>query len=122
MKPPLGLVLVGLLASLALAGCQKKPPMPPPSLSSLARPVLALRIKPDSLSVMSIPRQALIERGGISGVFVLNNHQARFRMIRPGKTSTARVEVLSGLHGDETLVLGDLTVVHDGSPITVVDK
>jgi hypothetical protein len=122
MKPPRGLILAGLLASLPLAGCHKKPPVPPPSRPSLERPVLALRVKPDSLSALQIPRQALVERSGIPGVFVLNNQEARFRMIRPGKTGTARVAVLSGLHGDETLVLGDLTTVHDGSPIAAVDN
>ena len=119
MKILRGLVFAGLLA--ALAGCPEKPRLPPPSLPSLERPVLALQVKPDELSKLTIPRSALIERGGIPGVFVLENHQARFRMVRPGKTGAERVEVLSGLHGDETLVLGDLADVLDGSPITTVE-
>ena len=119
MKTPRGLVLAGLLAGLALTSCRGKPPVPPPSLPSLERPVLALQIKPDSLSALTIPIEALIDRGGIPGVFVLEKNQARFRMVRFGKTSAARVEVLSGLHGDETLVLGELTEVHDGSPISI---
>jgi len=32
------------------------------------------------------------------------------------------VEILSGLQGSETLVLGDLSAVHDGSPVTVIGK
>jgi hypothetical protein len=32
------------------------------------------------------------------------------------------VNILSGLHGDETLVLGDLSEVHDGSPINSVSR
>jgi multidrug efflux pump subunit AcrA (membrane-fusion protein) len=35
-------------------------------------------------------------------------------MVRTGKSYDGRVEVLSGLAGDEVLVTGD---VHDGSPI-----
>jgi len=112
------LILAVLLAGLALAGCKKEPPVPSPSLPSLERPVLTLQVKPDALSTLTIPRPALIERGGIPGVFVLENHQARFRMVRPGKVGATQVQVLSGLHGDETLVLGDLAEVHDGSPIT----
>ena len=115
------LLIAGLLAVLTLAGCKKEPPVPPPSLPSLERPLLTLQVKPDALSTLTVPRPALIERGGIPGVFVLENHQARFRMVRPGKTAAERVEVLSGLHGDETLVLGDLADVHDGSPIEAGD-
>ncbi|MGE5242499.1 MAG: hypothetical protein ACM3NI_12715 [Bacteroidota bacterium] len=80
--------------------------------------MLTLQVKPDALSTLTIPRPALTERGGIPGVFVLENHQARFRMVRPGKVGATQVQVLSGLHGDETLVLGDLAEVHDGSPLT----
>jgi len=112
-----GLILAVLLAGLALAGCKKEPPVPPPSLPSLERPVLSLQVKPDALSTLTIPRPALIERGGIPGVFVLENQQARFRMVRTGKVGATQAQVLSGLHGDETLVLGDLAEVHDGSPI-----
>jgi hypothetical protein len=119
MRKLTGPILAALLAMLVLPGCQEKPPTPPPSLPTLERPVLPLHGKPDALATLTIPRAALAERGGIPGVFVLENNQARFRMVRPGKTGTAQVQVLSGLHGDEALVLGDLTDVHDGSPITI---
>lgn len=121
MRPSRGLLIAGLLAAMTLPGCQEKPPVPPPSLPSLERPVLTLQVKPDALSTLTIPRPALVERGGIPGVFVLENNQARFRMVRLGKVSATQAQVLSGLHGDETLVLGDLTDVHDGSPIKTVE-
>ena len=118
MKPSFGPTLAVLLAWLAVAACTKEPPAAPPSvLPSLERPVLTLNVRPDALEKLMIPLLALVERGGIPGVFVLQNDQARFRMVRPGKTNAARVQILSGLHGAETLVLGNLTNVHDGSPI-----
>lgn len=84
---------------------------------------MSLNLKPADLLKIRIPRQALVERGGIPGVFVLSKEaQARFRMVRAGRTFDAQVEILSGLHGDETLVLGDLAAVHDGSPIIAVTK
>ena len=87
------------------------------------RPVLALQVKPAELLRIRIPRQALVERGGIPGVLVLSPAgEARFRMVRPGGTPGTQVEILSGLHGDETLVLGDLADVHDGSPIKRVSR
>ena len=116
-------VLVAMLSALVLASCQKKPPSPPPSLPKVDRPVLSLQVKPAELLRIRIPRQALVERGGIPGVFVLSPAgEARFRMVRSGGTLGAQVEILSGLHGDETLVLGDLAEVHDGSPINRVSR
>ena len=71
---------------------------------------------------ISIPRAALTIRNGVPGVFVVDNKEARFRMVRTGKTGTTKVDILSGLFGGETLVLGELESVHDGSPITVLTK
>jgi hypothetical protein len=107
------------LLGLALTSCDKKPPEAPPSLPRVERPVLALNLKPGATLRINIPRAALVERGGIPGVFVLNEAgEARFRLVRPGRTGGTQVEILSGLHGNETLVLGDLGAVHDGTPIT----
>ena len=116
------LLLIGI-AALTLAGCHGEPGTPPVSLPHLERPVLALHGKPGEAVKIRIPRQALVERGGIPGVFVLGEAgEARFRMVRAGDTRGAQTEILSGLHGDETLVLGDLSAVHDGSPITTVSR
>ena len=104
---------------LVLAGCEKKAPEAPPSLPRMERPVLVLNLKPGATLRINIPRAALVERGGIPGVFVLSEAgAARFRLVRPGRTSGTQVEILSWLHGNEMLVLGDLAAVHDGTPIT----
>jgi hypothetical protein len=111
-------VAIVILLGLVLASCDKKPPEAPPSLPRVERPVLVLNLKPEATLRIKIPRAALVERGGIPGVFVLSEAgEARFRLVRPGRTSGTQVEILSGLHGNETLVLGDLGAVHDGSPI-----
>jgi len=109
--------LATLLVTLTLlAACGRKPAPPAAAAPDLDRPLLALNVQ--SASRVLIPQAALVERGGLPGVFVLGaDSQARFRMVRPGKTGNGRVEILSGLNGDETLVLGDLHEVHDGSPI-----
>lgn len=67
---------------------------------------------------MLVPPAVIVERGGVPGVLVLTPQaQARFRMIRRGKILNGQVEILSGLDGRETLVVGDLRDVHDGSVI-----
>lgn len=105
-----------LIVLIALVGCGRKAAPPVAVPPALERPLLVLDVKLSGRIL--VPQAALVERGGIPGVFVLGaDSQARFRMVRPGKTANGRVEILSGLSGDETLVLGDLHEVHDGSPI-----
>lgn len=91
----------------------------PNALLVLERPVLEVAGTPGENKFLSIPRAALIERNGIPGVFVLEDNEARFRMVRPGETRAGKVKILSGLFGGETLVMGELETVHDGSPIKI---
>lgn len=128
MSTPLGRGLLAAAAAavlLALAACHRQGPSdvpPPPPRPQLERPVLQLAEARGERAVrVLIPRRALVERGGIPGVFVLDEQgQARFRMVRPGRRTGERIEILAGLKGGERLVLGDLAAVHDGSPITAL--
>lgn len=104
------------LAVVALAACGRKPE-PPPQLPQLERPVLALAATAKTPSGVLVPRAAYVERAGVPGVFVLHEGLARFRMVKAGRTKGEDVEILSGLTGTETLVLGDLKGVRDGSPL-----
>src|SRR4030066_228849 len=113
MRFPVRIFSVVAVAALRLAGCGEKAALPVP-VAALERPVLTLDAQAGRVLV---PQALLIERGGVPGVFVLSaENQARFRMVRTGKTVNNRVEVLSGLRGGETLVTGDLRDVHDGRP------
>lgn len=91
-------------------------------LPVVERQVVKTSALPDDGIHLSIPRTALTMRNGVPGVFVVENNEARFRMVRPGKTGATQVEILSGLFGNETLVLGELEAVHDGSPIKSLTK
>lgn len=107
-------VAVVVFTVLLLTACGEKALEPAP-LAALARPTLTLDAQAGRVLV---PQSALVERGGIPGVFVLTEeNQARFRMVRTGKNLNDRVEILSGLSGSETLVAGNLRDVHDGSPV-----
>ena len=110
-------LLVSVLAvvMLLLAGCDKKNTVAPSVPAALQRPLLSLEPKAGRVLV---PHSALVERSGVPGVFVLSGeNQARFRMVRTGKRINGQIEILSGLHGNETLVSGELGDVHDGSTI-----
>lgn len=109
-------------ASTALTACgPATPPSPPLTLPALERAVVRVAAPATGNANPEIPRAAFVERGGLPGVFVLDgNGQARFRLVRVGKTTGDRLEVISGLQPGEMLVRGDLTEVRDGSPITAV--
>ena len=114
MNFPVRPVSALVVAMLLLAGCGKKTAEPVPTVT-LVRPVLMLDAKAGRVLA---PHAALVERGGVPGVFVLSGeNQARFRMVRTGKRVNGDVEILSGLHGNETLVTGDLRDVADGGLI-----
>ncbi|MDH5387362.1 MAG: hypothetical protein OEY06_02805 [Gammaproteobacteria bacterium] len=89
---------------------------------AIARPVVKISAASAGDLSISIPRAALLVRNGISGVFVLEKNEARFRMVRSGKKDADKVDILSGLFGNETLLVGGLEAVHDGSPVTVLTK
>lgn len=100
---------------ITLLGCTDKEEATPVASASVSRPVVKVESRAGRLLV---PTSAIVERGGVPGVFVLTPQgQARFRMIRSGKIVNGRVEILSGLDGNETLAGGELRDVHDGSLI-----
>ena len=120
IKLSTGFTYTAILAALIfLSACREPAATPPLSLPTMERPVITLKISndPSRKARILIPRGAYVERGGLPGVYVLQEGQARFRMVHVGKMNSGQLEILSGLAGNETLVLGDLADVHDGSPI-----
>ncbi len=95
-------------------------PTPPDRLPVVTRRVLILRKAQDrdARGDVVIPRAAIATWGGIPGVFVLSRHErARFRMVKIGTTSATTAEILSGLSGNETLILPPFRHLYDGSPV-----
>ena len=104
----------------SLVACSDPPAKPVIPLDTQVRPALTLRAEIAEHGALRIPRRAVIERTGVIGVYVLSpKSEARFRMVKVGRLRGDDIEILSGLHGTETLVLGDLTSIHDGTPIKV---
>jgi len=105
-----------MLVALTASACGREaPPAPGPELPALQRPLYALAVTAGER--LRIPRSALVTRGGVPGVYVMDQGQARFRMVRPGRQRDGMIEIGAGLLGDEQLVVGDLAAVHDGTPV-----
>jgi len=66
---------------------------------------------------LTIPTGAVLERGGLSGVFVVAEGKARLRWIAPGAVSGGQIEVRAGLEAGERVAL-EPTGLSDGTPVT----
>ncbi|MEW6127257.1 MAG: efflux RND transporter periplasmic adaptor subunit [Acidobacteriota bacterium] len=64
---------------------------------------------------LTVAQKSLVQQGQLTGVYVVDdNHIARFRLIKTGKTLGDRVEVLSGLNDGERIVVDNVAQVSDG--------
>lgn len=65
-----------------------------------------------------IPKSALLERGSLVSVWVVDKEKiARLRLVKTGKTSAERVEVLSGLSDGEQIAISALDKISDGAKV-----
>lgn len=70
-------------------------------------------------SVLAVPVDAVLERAGITGVFVVDaQNVAQYRMVRTGRPQAGMVEVLSGLNSGERVVTGNAQAVNNGDKVT----
>jgi RND family efflux transporter MFP subunit len=68
-------------------------------------------------SVLTIPGDAVIERGQLQSVFVAENGIARTRMVTLGQRGRNSAEVLSGLNSGETVIAPVPAELRDGMEI-----
>jgi RND family efflux transporter MFP subunit len=70
-----------------------------------------------------IPEDRLVRQGQLSAVYLVDPSQTlRLRLVREGKTSAGRVEILSGLSPADRIVVSDISGLIDGQPAKVVDR
>lgn len=60
---------------------------------------------------------AVVRRGQIESVFVIEEGKARLRLIKSGRKMDGKVEVLSGLSGGEVVVVRDAHLLQDGAAV-----
>jgi len=83
-----------------------------------ARVQLRVAERPDALTV---PRNALVEFGGQRGVFVPRENVAQFVPVETGLQDLERVEILSGLEEQATVISTGAAGLRDGDPILLAD-
>ena len=68
--------------------------------------------------VMTIPKKAVVERGQLTSVYVVDQSGiARVRLVKAGKTYDDRLEVLSGLQEGEQIVVDGVAALSDGNRV-----
>lgn len=70
-------------------------------------------------STLTVPAQALVERGQLTGLFAVHDGRALLRWVRTGSQRGDRVEVLSGLRPGETYVTDATPRIVDGQPVRI---
>ena len=66
-----------------------------------------------------VPASAIVVRGQIECVFVIENQHAQLRIVRTGKRAGGEAEILSGLTAGERVVSEGAESLRDGQPVTV---
>lgn len=67
---------------------------------------------------LAILRKAVVERGQLEGVYVLDQEQiARLRLVKTGKAYGEQIEILTGLNAGERIVIEGVERVSDGSRV-----
>jgi len=67
---------------------------------------------------LTVPRAAVIERGELEGLFVVNAQgSVEFRLVKTGKELDGRIEVVSGLAENERVATSQLDKLRDGARV-----
>jgi RND family efflux transporter MFP subunit len=66
---------------------------------------------------LTVPAEALFERGGLTGVYVVSDGRARLRWVAAGARDGRAAEIRAGLEAGERVVL-DPAGLADGAPVT----
>ncbi|HKU42700.1 MAG TPA: efflux RND transporter periplasmic adaptor subunit [Polyangiales bacterium] len=69
-------------------------------------------------SAVSVPSDAVVRRGQLEAVFVVQSGSARLRLVRSAREREGRVEIASGLSGNEDVALAAADLV-DGQRVEV---
>lgn len=90
-----------------------------PAASGLRSGLFARLLIPSPLGSprLLVPGAALVQRGGLSGVFVVAEGTARLRWVATGSAAGASIEVRAGLDAGERVAL-DPTGLVDGQTVT----
>ena len=78
-----------------------------------------LALAPSADRAVTVPLAAVVRRGQLEMVFVVDGGVARLRLVRTARQRDGAVEVLSGLAGGEAVAASDAAQLVDGQAVEV---
>jgi RND family efflux transporter MFP subunit len=66
---------------------------------------------------LRVPESAIVQRGQLEIVFTVVNQHARMCLVKTGKRDGDEVEILSGLHPRDVVVIDGAPLLTDGQPV-----
>jgi RND family efflux transporter MFP subunit len=91
----------------------------PDGLEVLSGSFGRIQVPRDQSSVLTVPATAVLRRGQLDQVFVIEDGHASLRLVKIGRATGDQVEILSGLDDGETLVRSAPRELKDGQPVNV---
>jgi RND family efflux transporter MFP subunit len=85
-----------------------------PRPGSTAKVVFPIASSTAGATMVGVPRSALVQRGELSGVYVVDANRVVLRQVRVGRIAGDRVEVLSGLRAGERVARDPVEAVQAG--------
>jgi RND family efflux transporter MFP subunit len=76
-----------------------------------------VRLAGEARPALLVPAAALVQRGQLSGLYVVEDDVLRFRLVRTGRRLEDRVEILSGLAAGSTIVAAGTEKAMDGARV-----
>lgn len=73
-------------------------------------------------SILRVPASAVIQRGQMEMVFVIQNGQAQLRLVKTGKHFGDEVEIVSGIEAKEQVAAENVAQLTDGQRVEVSSK
>jgi len=77
-----------------------------------------LQINSGAATALLVPAAAVSRFGQMERVFVIEQGHAVLRLVKTGRSSHDRIEILAGLNPGETVILGPPAALRDGQPVT----
>ena len=76
-----------------------------------------LRVPVGESNSLRVPVAAVVQRGQLEIVFVVANQHAQLHLVKTGKRVGEEVEILSGLHAGDAVVVEGAAQLTDGQPV-----
>ena len=78
-----------------------------------------LQVAAGRTETLLVPAAALTRFGQMERVFVVENGRAVLRLVKTGRITGDRLEILSGLNAGEQIVLAPPAALRDGQAVTL---